>query len=80
MNFRLTECTHSHGINIRYLGLIYYHLLSLRGDLMQKSALALLIVEMYARTIKSILRRKLRDKMKVCFCFLILIFIILINY
>jgi len=62
--FRLTEAVHSHGINVRYLGLVFSSLSSLPNIKYRDACRALVFIEMLARVIKNDLRQRLRDRMK----------------
>ncbi len=55
--FRVSEALHRRGINIRYLGLLRRHTIAL-------DVRTFLLIEIFARVIKNLLRLLLREKMK----------------
>jgi hypothetical protein len=64
ISFRLTEAVHSHGINVRYLGLVYMSLTTMPQVQYRDTCRALVFIEMLARVIKNDLRQRLRERMK----------------
>jgi len=62
--YRLTEAVHRKGVNVRYLGAIYSQLCELPATVSNEQCKAMLLVEMFARAIKHLLRKRLRTKMQ----------------
>eukprot|EP01094_Clydonella_sp_ATCC50884_P028131 TRINITY_DN834_c1_g2_i1.p1 TRINITY_DN834_c1_g2~~TRINITY_DN834_c1_g2_i1.p1 ORF type:complete len:608 (-),score=212.39 TRINITY_DN834_c1_g2_i1:186-1817(-) len=63
-SFRLTEILHTHGINVRYLGLVYTFLNKEKESISRNNCRALLLVEMIGRVLKNDLRTRMRQQMQ----------------
>lgn len=63
-NFPFIQSLHTHGINVRYLGLLRQHLVTGNSDsAAAKYWVGRVLVEMLSRTLKQLLRKKLRARM-----------------
>lgn len=63
---RISEVIHSMGVNVRHLGALFDCVTKASGigTTLRNQTMGVLLMEMFARVIKTALRRKLREKMK----------------